>query len=186
MEARAKVQKRVTDTELVFPLVNLVCVRAIPACSCSFVLQVLVATHEQRQRCLAHKVAKREITTAMVRKTVQLKIGWMDSRTGKVKVEKKVKRVSVPGESSKDGKNQAVVASDQTDRVKKITLRKDTTNHDSTKVTAQRHWAPEVGTTNHSTTVGSARRHRARVQGLANNNSTNTISKRHCVLVMNM
>ena len=114
-------------------------------------------------------------------KTVHLTIGVVRTNG---KVSHTGKNDKVFGESRKDGPNQAVVASGETNSVTKMRQRNYTTNHIGAKVTAQMHWAPVVGTTNYRSSTVSVQRHGARVEGVADHNSTTNIAERQWVLVI--
>ena len=77
------VQERVTDIELVLPLVNLVCAQcqriSLQPCASSS-HRFLNLTHERQGTYLGHTVANRGMNTMMVGKAVQLRLGGLDGQ----------------------------------------------------------------------------------------------------------
>ena len=97
---------------------------------------------EKREEGQAWRCLEKQFSAKLARWT-----DGRDSTAGKDKVRNDVQRVSVPGESRKDGKKEVAVASGQADCKKEITQMR-TANHSSTKVTAHRLWVPVEGVAN--------------------------------------
>ena len=72
---------------------------------------------------------------------------------------KEGKRVSALGDSMNDGKNQAGEIIGHTCSAMPITWKKSPARNNSTRITAQRHWAPVLSTTNHGSTLNFSFKH---------------------------
>ena len=148
MNERAKVQDRVIDIELVLSLVNLVCASPayLSAASCKFQSVVFDLTHQQGNSTMSwshrgtmwhgHSDAWKH-SSAQTWSRTDGNDSHAESKEGK-----QHESVSLEQEGVK---HQSVVASCQTDTEKNITQRKVTANHNSTTVTAQRHWVGSSG-----------------------------------------